>query len=109
MPSRKWRQLVFVLAFICVVPRRSVAGPLSCTPVESPVPLLNPFSSLFPRSVAFPQLPTIIFQLGGVNLTHITAPPEFRAHDSETKNATGLILPTDLRPPPCPVWDGRPL
>src|ERR1017187_3428591 len=108
MPSRKWRLFVFVLAFTCGVPH-SVAGPLrraplSCTLVEPPVPLPNPFSNLFLRSVAFPQLPTTIFQLGGVNLRHITTPPEFRAHDSKVKNATGVVLPAGQSPPPCPVW-----
>src|SRR5437899_2827428 len=111
MPSRKWRPLVFVLAFTCVVPHHCVAGPMPrrlCR-VEPPlVPPPNPFSNLFPRSVAFPQLPTTMLPLGGVNLTHITAPPEFRAHESKTANATGVILRTSPWPPPCRPIDIRP-
>src|ERR1700677_174041 len=88
MPSRKWRLLVFVLAFTCVMPHRCVAGPISrfCVATRSSVPSLpsvpqpNPFSNFLPRSVAFPRLPTTLFQLGGVHLMHVTSPPEFRAH-----------------------------
>src|ERR1700683_2078684 len=111
MPSRKWRLLVFVMAFTCVVPHRSVAGPVFCTPVKPPIPRPDPLSYLFPRSVASPQMPTTGFHLGGVDLTHITPPPEFRAHDPKTADATGS-RPANwyVAYPQCPVnWDGRPL
>jgi hypothetical protein len=108
MPLRKWRLLVFVLAFTCIVPHRSVAGPvpmkywLFCTEVEPPPVAHNPFS-LFPRSVAFPQLqhPTTMFRLDGINLTRITTPPQFRVHDPKAANAMLIHLWH-----PCPVWHG---
>src|SRR5215831_7444471 len=110
MPSRTWRFLVFILAFTCLVPHRSVAGPLPrafffCTSAEPPDLLPNPFSNLFPRSVVT-RLPTTMFELGRLNLLHINSPPEFRAHDSKTKNASRVILQKTLWPPPCPVWHG---
>jgi hypothetical protein len=42
-----------------------------------------------------------MFQMDGVNLTHIAAPLEFRAHDPMTANATDT-LHTQPWPPPCP-------
>ena len=78
MPLRNWRLLALVLAFICAVSHLCVAGPIiPCIEGEQPVPLPGPLSSLFPRPVPFPQLPTAIFQSDGVNLRHITAPPDF--------------------------------
>jgi len=106
MPSRKWPLLVFIWAFAFVVPQGSVAGPIPrdfifCRPVERPVPLLNPFSNLLPASDAFLQLPRTMFHLGGIRLTHITAPPEFQAHDPKVAGTTGIFLQTRLWYQPC--------
>jgi hypothetical protein len=102
MPSRKWRVLTFVLVFICVVSHRCVAGPYPpngkpCTSKGHGFPLRNPF----PRAASFRQPPTSMFRLDEINLTRITIPPEFRVHDPEAANATGVILQTHPWPPPC--------
>ena len=111
MLRQHWQRLIMVLLISCVVSHRCFAGPIKrpmfCTQEEQSVPsnltfLTNPF----PRPVPFPQSPTIMFQSNRFNLTHITAPPEFRARDSNTKNAIGIILPLGLWPP-CEVWHGR--
>lgn len=108
MPSRKWRVLAFVLAFICVVTHHCVAGPLPkpkgkfiyCTSEQYGVPLPNPF----PRVTSIPQPPTRAFWLDEINLTRITIPPEFRAYDAKAANTTRVILQTQPWPPPCPIW-----
>jgi hypothetical protein len=48
-----------------------------------------PITSHVPQPFPFQRPPTTTFQLEGINLTHITAPPEFRAHDATTVNPAG--------------------
>jgi hypothetical protein len=103
MPSQKWRLALFGLAFFSVLLLPGVAGPMPkplhfkiCIPQEHPITFPNPFL----RSVQLPP-PISMFQLDGVNLTHVAAPPEFRAHDPRTTNARET-LHTQPWPPPCP-------
>jgi hypothetical protein len=113
MLSRKWRLVVFAMGF-SILPHHCAAGPIKkpkfviCLPRELsfvPIP--------FPRRVTFPPSPTTVFHLGGVDLTHIIAPSEFRKPNPKAARPTGDILQTPRWPPdepaPCrpfPGWYG---
>ena len=101
MLSRKWRVVVFAMAFLSVLLRPCAAGPIKmqwllfCRPKRLP--------STFTRFAPVPPSPTIFH----LDLTHIIPPPEFRTHDpntvvvDEAANATAKILHA-------PRWDQYP-
>src|SRR5262245_14013432 len=103
MLSRKWCVLAFVLALICVVSHRCVAGPIPRTQMfciaRQELALTNPF----PRAASFRQSPTSMLRSNEINLSRITTPPEFRVHDPKAANTKRVILQTQPWPPPCPV------
>src|SRR5271169_2597962 len=111
MLFRKWRLVVFAISFLSVLSHHGAAGPIyrrtlilfSCFPRPS---FASP--NLFSPSVPFPPSPTNGFHLDGVDLTHIIAPPEFRAHYPEAASATVSVMqnPYWLWPPPLtePCW-----
>ena len=102
MLSRKWRVVVFAMAFLSVLLRPCAAGPIKmqwllfCRPKRLP--------STFTRFAPVPPSPTIFH----LDLTHIIPPPEFRTHDPKAPNPTAEILqaPGWDSAPPCrpPAW-----
>ena len=111
MLSRKWRVVVFAMAFLSLSSHRCSAGPIKipkfviCIPGE----LLSFVPRSFRQPVASPTLPTTFFHLDGVNLSQIAAPPEFRSSTLTSPRVTPGILQTprwsDERPP-CRLFPG---
>jgi hypothetical protein len=82
---------------IALMPTRPRDTPTYCELKLTPFsPLTNPF----PRSIPFQEVAKSPFQGDGINLMHITTPPEFRAQAPDTSKASGAILQT-LLPPSC--------
>jgi hypothetical protein len=50
-----------------------------------------PATTHVPQPFPFQRPSTTTFQLEDINLTHVTAPPEFRAHNAGTVSPTGVI------------------
>lgn len=109
MLARRWRLFAFVSFFVCLVSHAGLAGPLPkeavfCIPEARYLGFLGLQSpNLFAKSgsAQFRQS-TNMLQLGGIDFTHVAAPPEFRLHDFEIKNASGQILPGQILQ--APLW-----
>src|SRR5881396_882824 len=108
MLSRKWRLVVFAMAFLSVQSHPCAAGPIKRPTFTICIP--EPFSLRgFPRSAFLPS-PTTMFHLLRVDLTHITAPPEFQAprqkscklhvgfrHLHRVGSPPGYLIPFDMQ------------
>src|SRR5712691_2222897 len=113
--TRKWRLAVFAMGF-SLLPHHCAAGPIKLGPKPKFViclPELSFVPSPFPQLVTSPLSPMTVFHLDAVDLTRITAPPEFRTGDPKAASATADILQTPRwppdEPPPCrpfPAWYG---
>ena len=110
MASQRRRLFALTLVFICLVSHRCFAGPLPqnwpCILREKRFQFPNVFASPAIRFARSSQPPTMLFQWARFSLTRITAPPEFRGHDSKAKRRALDVLQTRPWPPPCPVRHG---